>query len=159
MLLIDLCGNYVLQCKKSNALVNAVVPGTVLTDLVREQIIDDPFYRDNESHALALSYDEYTYSKDFVLKDSDIDFDAIELICEGLDTIADVYINDTHVLHAGNMHREWRKDIKSVIFAGQNSIRVEFSSPTDYIENAYNNGSIQYHSGATMKGADRKSVV
>ena len=53
----------------------------------------------------------------------------LELQFEGLDTYADVYVNDSLLLEATNMFREWRVDIKGLAKPGSNSLKIVFHSP------------------------------
>jgi beta-mannosidase len=40
------------------------------------------------------------------------------LRCEGLDTLATVFVNDVEAGTAGNFHRVWEYDIKEVLKVG-----------------------------------------
>src|SRR6202007_330011 len=53
----------------------------------------------------------------------------IDLVFEGLDTFADVYLNDKQILHADNMFRSWRVPVKNGLKTGVNTLRVVFHSP------------------------------
>ena len=92
----------------------ATVPGCVHTDLLNNKLIEDPFYRDNE--------------KPEVLK-----HDRIDLVFEGLDTYANVFLNDAVLLDADNMFRTWRVDCKSLLKPGANTLRIRFRSPINEI--------------------------
>lgn len=48
---------------------------------------------------------------------------------KGLDTYADVYLNDSLILKADNMFREWSVDVKGILKKGDNKLRVYFHSP------------------------------
>ena len=89
----------------------AVVPGTVYTDLLRNGRMEDPFWKDNEIRALPLMENDYEYEVSF---DSDKDLlgqERIFLRFDGLDTIADIYMNQELVGKAYNMHRVWEFDV------------------------------------------------
>lgn len=115
----------------------AVVPGSVYADLLSAQKIPDPFYRDNEYTVLQLSENDYEYKKVFSLQEEDFCHDAIELVCDGLDTICDIFINEKFLVHTENMHLRHRFDIRPYAVAGENTIRIVFSSPTKYIRKKY----------------------
>jgi beta-mannosidase len=51
----------------------------------------------------------------------------LEMVFEGLDTSAEVFVNDKSVLKADNMFRTWRIDAKPLVHSGANSLRIEFS--------------------------------
>ena len=117
--------------------VSAAVPGSVYHDLLTAGLIEDPFYRDNEMKALALMDNDFVYSRPFTVEEKLLSSDAVVLRCEGLDTIATLYINEDPVGLADNMHRIWEYDIKDKLRVGENTIRVRFASPTQYIKERY----------------------
>ncbi len=39
----------------------------------------------------------------------------IEIEFEGLDTYADVYLNDNHILSANNMFRKWNMNVRDYV--------------------------------------------
>lgn len=55
--------------------------------------------------------------------------DNIELYFAGLDTYADVFLNDSLVLKANNMFREWRVNVKPFLKKEGNELRIRFYSP------------------------------
>ncbi|HEX2995690.1 MAG TPA: glycoside hydrolase family 2 protein, partial [Anaerolineales bacterium] len=57
----------------------------------------------------------------------------IAITCDGLDTIADVYLNGIYLGHAENMFRRWEWDVKKILHQGENELRVLFSSPVRFI--------------------------
>ena len=78
----------------------AVVPGTVYTDLLRNGNMEDPFWRDNEIRALPLMEDDYEYEVCFDVGDELLEQDRVLLHFDGLDTIADIYLNQEHLGNA-----------------------------------------------------------
>ena len=119
------------------ASVPAAVPGSVYHDLLTAGLIPDPFYRDNEMAALKLMDNDFYYSRSFTVEEALLNCDAVVLRCEGLDTLAEVFVNGQTAGHADNMHRIWEFDAKKLLRPGENTIEVRFSSPTKYIKEAY----------------------
>lgn len=117
--------------------VPATVPGSVYHDLLQAKRIPDPFYRDNETQALALMENEFHYSRTFPVDAGFLASDAVRLRCEGLDTLATVAINGAEAGRANNMHRTWEFDVKSLLHEGENTIEIRFASPTKYIRESY----------------------
>ena len=117
--------------------VPAEVPGSVYTDLLRAGLLEDPFYRDREDQALALMENDFVYSRTFQVNDELLRSDAVLLRAEGLDTLADLFVNRIRIGSADNMHRTWEFDIKDVLHTGENEIMIRFSSPTRFIREAY----------------------
>ncbi len=115
----------------------AVVPGTVYTDLLRNGNMEDPFWKDNENQALALMENDYEYETVFTCSEEMLGSDQVLLRFEGLDTIADIYVNHVFAGSAENMHRIWEFPVKELLNHGENHLRVLFHSPLQYIRNAY----------------------
>ena len=117
--------------------VPADVPGSVYHDLLAAGRIPDPFYRDNETEALKLMEYDFHYSRAFQVDGELLDCGAVLLRCEGLDTLAAVYINGAEAGRADNMHRTWEFDVKDLLREGENNIAVHFASPTKFIRESY----------------------
>ena len=117
--------------------VPAEVPGSVYHDLLAAGRIPDPFYRDNETEALKLMEYDFHYSRAFQADGELLDCGAVLLRCEGLDTLAAVYINGAEAGRADNMHRVWEFDVKDLLREGENTIAVHFASPTKFIRESY----------------------
>ena len=106
----------------------AVVPGVVHTDLLRNRVIPDPFYRDNEAKLQWIENADWEYRKTLAATPEMLAHEHVDLVFEGLDTLADVYVNDKQVLTADNMFREWRTDVKSFLKPGDNVVHIVFHS-------------------------------
>lgn len=108
---------------------SAVVPGTVQQDLLRHKLLPDPFYGMNEEKVQWVEDRDWEYRTAFSLSKKDLQRDAAELVFEGLDTYAEVYVNDALVLEAENMFVGYRVDVKNHLCAGENALRIVFRSP------------------------------
>src|SRR5436309_2672341 len=107
----------------------AIVPGSVHTDLLNNKLIDDPFYRDNERRLQWIGKTDWEYQTTFNVTPEILERDNIDLVFEGLDTYANVYLNNESLLNADNMFRTWRTDCKRLLRAGANTLRIRFRSP------------------------------
>lgn len=107
----------------------ATVPGTVHTDLLANKKIPDPFYRTNERDLQWIDKKDWEYRTTLDIDAATLAHDHVELYFTGLDTYADVYLNDALVLQADNMFRRWTADVKAHAVAGRNVLRVLFHSP------------------------------
>ena len=113
------------------------IPGSVLSGLLENKKIDDPYDGINEYQTRALLYKDYVFEREFDMPDGWIfgqQGTKTELVCDGLDTIARIFVNDVEIGFADNMHRTWRFDCGSIL-KRHNSIKIEFTSPVTYIEN------------------------
>jgi beta-mannosidase len=106
----------------------AQVPGVVQTDLLRSGLIPDPFDRDNEFRLQWIGLADWEYQTTFQIDAAALAHDHADLIFEGLDTFAEVYLNDQNILHADNMFRRWRIPAKTVLKPGANTLRIVFHS-------------------------------
>ncbi len=119
----------------------AIVPGTVHTDLLDNDIIEDPYYRTNEKDLQWIDKTDWEYSCVFEVDKDFLNKEEIELTFKGLDTYAEVYLNDQLVLEADNMFREWKVPCKALLKRGQNTLSVVLKSPTNIgLEKLEDNG-------------------
>lgn len=113
----------------------AEIPGSVMSTLLANGLTSDPYWRNNEYEARELFRKDYEFQREFYVEDELYSKERIELVCHGLDTIAEVYINNKLLVCTNNMHRIWRLECKSLLNHGSNIIRIVFRSPLEYIEN------------------------
>lgn len=107
----------------------ATVPGTVHTDLMANGVIEDPFVGLNERGVQWVDKEDWIYQKEFIPDPELMAQDNVDLVFEGLDTYADVFLNDSLVLVADNMFRTWKGDAKPYLKDGKNLLRILFHSP------------------------------
>lgn len=111
----------------------AVVPGCVHTDLMAAGIIPDPFQGKNEKSVAWVAERDWVYRRYFTLEPAMQDMDRIFLVCEGLDTLAEVRLNGQEVGRAANMFRSYRWDVTGIVQPDDNELAVTFSSPVGYV--------------------------
>ena len=121
--------NWTFQEKNSNKWFPATVPGCVHTDLMANGIIEDPYYRLNESKVQWVDKKDWIYQNIFETSEDEIELQNHELIFEGLDTYASVYLNDSIILESNNMHRTYNVDVKPFLKKGKNTLRIVLESP------------------------------
>ena len=104
----------------------ATVPGVVHTDLINNKIIEDPFFRLNERGMQWIDKEDWIYQTSFQLTPEIMERQNIDLVFKGLDTYADVYLNEKKILETNNMFREWKTDIKAELKPGENILKIYF---------------------------------
>jgi beta-mannosidase len=107
----------------------ATVPGDVHLDLLANKKIGDPFVRDNELKLQWIEKESWEYQLSFDATPAALTRSNVDLVFDGLDAAAEVYLNGKQVLSANNMFRVWRVPVKSNLHAGKNVLRVLFPSP------------------------------
>ena len=124
----------------------AAVPGCVHTDLLRLDLIEDPFYRLNEHDVQWIDKKDWEYKTTFTVSKEVFQKDRIILNFKGLDTHADVYVNGKKLLEADNMFRGWEVDVKGAVKEGSNELKVYFHSPIKIGLDKYDNYPHEVHS-------------
>ena len=125
----SLTSNWRFREENTSNYLPATVPGVVHTDLMASKKISDPFYRNNEKEVQWIEEKNWEYESVFSLSAVELNNEFAELVCEGLDTYAEVYINNTLIGKADNMYRTWVWGCKQLLKEGDNTIRVLFKSP------------------------------
>jgi beta-mannosidase len=110
------------------------VPGSVYGVLLEAGKIPNLHYRDNEIKALKLMENDFEYICTFQFEEEVTEQNGLLLRFEGVDTLADLYLNGKFLGDAYNMHRIWEYDIKDVVRQGVNELKLTLYSPTNYIK-------------------------
>lgn len=132
----ELNQNWTMRCVEDSQWQEARVPGTVYTDLLRNGNMEDPYWKDNEDAICSLMEKDYEYQCTFQGEETE-DLSNAFLRFEGLDTVADIYLNNVHVGNAESMHHTWEYPVKEVLSPGENTLKVVFHSPLKFIAQAY----------------------
>lgn len=107
----------------------ASVPGNVISDLLKNDKIEDPFFRDNEKKLQWIEKEDWEYRMQFDVPKDVLASDEIALRFAGLDTYADIYLNNQMVLKTDNMFRSWNLPCKGKLKERNNELRIYFHSP------------------------------
>lgn len=113
--------------------VPAEVPGCVHTDLRRANLIPDPFRGANELDLQWIEEADWEYVCTFTPEPDLLDHDRVELVVEGLDTVARVTLNGVPLFCSDNMFHVHRIDVTRAIVAGENRLSIAFTSALAYI--------------------------
>ena len=128
MIRFSLNGDWTLSFQGKH--IPARVPGSLYHDLLQNNMMEDPFWRDNEDKVPII--DTAVYERSFIITEELLKHESILLQCEGLDTLADIRINGAQTGTADNMHRTWEFPLMN-LQPGENKISVTFHSPVEYI--------------------------
>ena len=107
------------------------VPGSVYADLLKDHMIPDPFDQDNEYQVREIMRHEFIYERDFEIQET---FGNSFLVCEGLDTLTSIFLNDQLIQQTDNMHRTYQIHVSNHLKLGQNHLKVIIHSPIEYME-------------------------
>src|SRR5690606_14803839 len=106
----------------------AEIPSVVHMDLYKNKLIPDPFYSDNEKQLQWIEEKDWIYSSTFTVSKEELGNQNIELIFDGLDTYAEVFLNGKPILKSDNMFVAHQVDVKKILNLGQNTLVIRFES-------------------------------
>lgn len=129
---VNLGGAWRMREADSETWHSAHVPGSVYADLMADGTMPDPFWRENELDAFERMKKDYVYQRTFTVSEAQLAHAHVELVCEGLDTLAHVSLNGRKIAFADNMHITWVWDVKEQLHAGENTLEIRFDSPILY---------------------------
>lgn len=135
MIFQTLNGNWILNEKGTDSYIEAKVPGSVLSAMLVQHRVQDPFFGTNEYEVRELFRSDYYFTREFEPTPELLEQERIVLCCKGIDTLAKIYVNNVPVGTTDNMHRTYNFDIKNFVTYGINTITIEIDSPINYIEN------------------------
>lgn len=125
----DLAGEWTVRRAGTKKALPATVPGCVHADLVAAREMEDPFPgRQLEACGWVVAC-EWVYEKLFVAEDLS-DFDRVVLLFDGLDTCAQVTLNDVKLGQTSNVFETVEYEVKHLIKPGKNRLFVAFAPAT-----------------------------
>lgn len=127
--LLSLNGSWQFRQAGSRNWLPATVPGCNFTDLLANDCIGDPFFRDNEAALQWIEKCDWHYYRLFNVDTALLENEEVELVAEGLDTFCDVYINGCKLASTENMFIGYRFACKALLTPGENRIDIQFRSP------------------------------
>ena len=131
---LSLNGTWALHKIGSDMTCEATVPGSIHTDLLKAELIKDPFYRDQEFDQFWVGDADWTLARTITVDSQFLQHDRVILRCNGLDTLATILLNGHEVGSTDNMHRTWEFDVKPLLQVGENTIDVRFASAVAFTE-------------------------
>ena len=111
----------------------AEVPGSAQTALLAENKIPDPFVADNELRVQWVAERDWEYRLLFEEHEGLRDADKVMLTFDGLDTLAEVFINGKQIGEADSMFRRYAWDVTEELVEGENEVRVLLHGPVPFI--------------------------
>lgn len=124
------------QADKSDWM-DATVPGCNFTDLMDNNVIDDPFIGLNEKDVEWVGKNDFEYKRTFDITKDELASNMILLVAKQLDTVCDITVNGKLAFSENNCFVEHRYDIKEFLHEGENEISIYFHSPVNYVKQEY----------------------
>ena len=108
----------------------ATVPGCATTDLMAAGLVPDPYLDGNEAQHAWVGRTSWLFETSFETAPCPQD-ERLDLVFEGLDTVAEVTLNGSLLGKTANMHRTYRFDVRPALVEGRNKLEVLFEAPVD----------------------------
>jgi len=128
-----LTGSWQFRDTQTDEWLPATVPGSVHTDLLALDRIPDPFVADNELYVQWVAERDWEYKLEFTPTPELLAEEHLVLLCDGLDTLAEVTFNGRRLGRAENMFRRYPWRVTDLLTEGKNTLQITFASPIAYI--------------------------
>ena len=132
-LVVKLHENWMVSSADGKQSYPATVPGNIFSDLMDNEIIEDPFVGENEYKVQWVSDSVWVYKSTFTLPNTVLNKEHITLNFDGLDTYATVLLNGEALLNTNNAFRNYKVPVKGLL-TDENAIEIQFE-PTSTHEN------------------------
>lgn len=132
-LVVKLHENWTVSSADGKQSYPATVPGNIFSDLIGNEIIEDPFVGENEQEVQWVSDSVWVYKSTFTLPNTVLNKEHITLNFDGLDTYATVLLNGETLLNTKNAFRNYTVPVKGLL-SDENAIEIQFE-PTSTHEN------------------------
>lgn len=116
----------------------ARVPGCVHQDLRPAGEIPDPFHGTNELNLQWIEHRDWEYRATFTVTKALQTEQIIELVADGLDTLATVVLNGRTLGKTENMFTPYRWNVARRLKLGDNEICIRFKATPDYLARNHN---------------------
>ena len=117
----------------AGATVPAQVPGSAHTDLLTAGLIPDPYLGTNEADLVWAHRTDWRYETT-VAAPAAAEDERVDLVFQGLDTVATVELGGVEVLSTANQHRSYRVDVREHLADGGTTLAVTFRSALEHAE-------------------------
>ena len=126
---LEISENWTFKNNIDSVWLDASVPGDVHTDLLKNGLIEDPFYRLNEHDLQWIDKTDWEYKTEFDLSQKDLNSHSLALEFQGIDTYSSIYLNDSLIGTTDNMFIGKTVDIKNFAKLGKNKLYIKLFSP------------------------------
>ena len=128
----------------SNKLIEIGSDGSVQEKLIEIGELPDPFYELNEQKFGWIEDHKWVFISEFDLNQNEKASNYLEIEFPGIDTYANIYLNDSLIIRAENNFKPYRFQIRNLVKLKDNVLKVEFTPPVMYHAKRYKNEKFHY---------------
>src|ERR1700753_3438582 len=110
----------------------ATIPGTVHTDLLAAGAIPDPYTGTHETDLTWMHRSAWRYETVLAAEPAAAD-ERVDLVFDGLDTVATIELDGAELGRTANMHRGYRFDVRDRL-RDRSALSVRFDSALEHAE-------------------------
>jgi len=110
------------------------LPAELHLALAEAGYIPDPFKAGVEKDLQWISRQQWVWESEFTVDAALLNFDFIDLVFDGIDTYAHVFLNDEPLFTANNMFRKWRIPVKEKLLKTTNQLKIVFPPSPQIID-------------------------
>lgn len=125
----SLNGLWTLRPVGSSEAVPGRVPGCVHLDLHAAGRIPHPFAAGSLERIAWVAEGDWEYERTFAVDPALWDEEHVELVCAGVDTVAEIFLNGERLGETRNMFRTYRWAVRERLRPGPNTVRIRLRSP------------------------------
>ncbi|MBQ8447181.1 MAG: hypothetical protein IJX31_05340 [Clostridia bacterium] len=118
----------------ANAKIPSSVPGDITVDLYNAGIVQNPYFGMNHKESEWIDREDFSYFTEIVADEELLKQESVELVFDGIDTFADIYLNGTLLGKTKNMFLQYRFEIGALLQKGANILRVDMKSTRKVME-------------------------
>ncbi|GBF90838.1 beta-mannosidase [Raphidocelis subcapitata] len=100
------------------------LPAYPINLLQEKGIVQDPLYRFGELETRWVAMDTWTFATEFTVSEEVAKRSSVDLVLDGVDTFATVYLNDKQIASLENFHRKYLLPVKSQLKPGVNTLKI-----------------------------------
>ena len=108
----------------------ASVPGDITLDLYNGGLIKDPYYGLNHRNLHWITDTDFEYENKFSVPEELLNSEEVLLQFDGIDTFAEIYLNDTLLGSCDNMFLQYTYSVKELLKKENNRLKVKMFSTT-----------------------------
>lgn len=131
----------------------AQVPCDVITPLVENGVIEEPFLKDNTEKCLWIRDLSWWFIKEFEVPEELLREDVVQLYVEMLDFKADLMINGRPAGRHTNAFCPFREDVKRFLKPGKNTLVIRLTSG---MEDHYPKDSVSFYCASSFAICDQR---
>ncbi|KAM9432401.1 beta-mannosidase isoform 1-T1 [Salvelinus alpinus] len=129
---LSLNRKWTIQNSNGSLSLPAEVPGCVHSALLKQGFIKDLYFRFNDVAYRWIALDNWTYTTTFSASTELRTKQRVQMVFEGVDTVASISLNGVVVGKTDNMFRRYDFSVGQLLREGENVVKVSLLSPVVY---------------------------